>query len=491
MPNGVVATARIDHWLIDRLSRRVGPIVTAVVFVGLGLAYVFRWGSVVRHTPSLWITPVDLAGIFRASSALAQGHFNAIYQSSSGFLALPGFLIVLAPLGALSNVFHTTFVEITKNHHLVTHPQYLISHTAHIWDSGTITSGAHRANVYSVQPQWFAYVAPYVMVLSCSALFACDALAERLQVSRTRRAVLSVAEAVVLWPVIVFWGHPEDALAVALLVYSLWFALDERFGWAGWLFGAAVAVQPLVIVVFPIILVIGGRTKVLGLILRGVIPAAAVTAGPLVAEFHATLHDVVSQPALPDLKGNHQTPWTFLAPKLGGRGSSTAVGGGPTRVIALVAAAALGWWARRWREKPEMLVWAAAVALALRSYTESVMTAYYVWPAVAVGLVVAARGSRLRFGLSIALAIVVTIIAQWQLELFQWWLIDVVGATAVLVAAAWPVPLEPVDLQPKPGRVRRPVVTSNQARSGASRTKKANATKRKSARTDRKRSARR
>ena len=484
-------TTRIDHWLVDRLSRRVGPIVLSAIFVAVGSAFVFRWGSVVRHTPSLWISPPDLSDIYRASSVLAHGHFSAIYQSHSGFLALPGFLIVLAPLGALSNLFHTTFVEITKNHHLVTHPQYLLAHTARIWDSGTITSGAHGAIEYSVQPQWFAYVAPYVMAVSCSALFACDALAERLQVPRTRRAVLGLAEAVVLWPVIVLWGHPEDALAVALLVYSLWFALDERFGWAGWLFGAAVAVQPLVIVVFPILLVLGGRSRVLGLVLRGVLPAAAVTVGPLAAEFHATVHDVVSQPALPDLKGNHQTPWTFLAPKLGGKGSFTTVGGGPTRVVALAVAAALGWWARRWRERPEMLVWAAALALALRSYTESVMTAYYVWPALAIGLIAAARGSRLRFGASIALAIAVTIIAQWRLELFQWWLIDVGGVTAVLVAAAWPVPLEPVDPQPKPGRVRRPVVTSSQARSGASRTKKANATKRKTARIDRKRSARR
>jgi len=68
-----------------------------------------------------------------------------------------------------------------------------------------------------------------------------------------------------------------------------------------------------------------------------------------------------------------------------------------------------------------MLVWSVALALALRTYTESVMTAYYVWPALAVGLVIAARGSRLRFGLSIALAIGVTTVGQFQLELFQWW----------------------------------------------------------------------
>lgn len=491
MRNGSVSTPRLDHWVIDRLRRRAGPIGVAFVFVALGLAYVFRWGSVVRHTPSLWITPVDLSGIYRASTALAHSHFNAIYQANSGFLTLPGILIVLAPLGALSNVFHTTFVEIMKNHHLVTYPHYLVSHTSQIFDSGTITSGAHGAIEYSIQPQWFTYVAPYIMVLSCSALFALDALAERLQVTRSRRLVLTVAEAVVLWPVIVFWGHPEDALAVALVVYALWFALDDRFTWAGWLFGAAVAVQPLVIVVFPILLVLGGRTRVLGLVVRGVVPAAAVTVGPFVSEFHATLHDVVTQPALPDLKGNHQTPWTFLAPKLSGKGSLTAVGGGPTRAITLVLAGAVGWWARRWRERPEMLVWSVALALALRTYTESVMTAYYVWPALAVGLVIAARGSRLRFGLSIALAIGVTTVGQFQLELFQWWALDVAGVTGLLIAAAWPVPLGAGEPRPVPVRGRTPAVTPSRVGSRNSNTKKASSTKRKSARADRKRAGRR
>jgi hypothetical protein len=256
-------------------------------------------------------------------------------------------------------------------------------------------------------------------------------------------------------------------------------------------------VQPLVVVVFPILLVLGGRKRLLGLVLRGVVPAAAVTVGPLVGDFHATVHDVVTQPGLPDLQGNHQTPWTFLAPKLGGKGSMTAIGGGPTRAVALALAAALGWWARRWRERPEMLVWAVAVALALRIYTESVLTAYYVWPTLALGLVVAARGSRRLFAVSIAVAIGITIVAQFQLELFQWWALDIAGVTALLAVAARPEPLDPEQPQPERPRARAPAVPSSAARSAAATTaaaaksKKTNTAKRKAARTDRKRSARR
>ena len=41
------------------------------------------------------------------------------------------------------------------------------------------------------------------------------------------------------------WGHPEDAVAVGFALYALVFALDGRWTGAGWLFGAALATQPL------------------------------------------------------------------------------------------------------------------------------------------------------------------------------------------------------------------------------------------------------
>ena len=68
-----------------------------------------------------------------------------------------------------------------------------------------------------------------------------------------------------------------------------------------------------------------------------------------------------------------------------------AVAAGPGRVVALLAACLLGWWARRWRQRPDLLVWAAAIALALRCLTESVMDSYYVWPTLALGLVLVGR----------------------------------------------------------------------------------------------------
>jgi hypothetical protein len=161
-----------------------------------------------------------------------------------------------------------------------------------------------------------------------------------------------------------------------------------------------------------------------------------LTVGPLIAGFRATLHAIVDQPNYPNV--NHVTPWTGLAPKLGGHGSRLAVAGGPGRAISLLLAIALGVWAgRRWRDRPELLAWSCAAVLALRCYTEAVMVPYYAWPALAVGLVVAARGSPRRFAVAIALAIFTTVAAQWHLRWFPWWVLDLAGVTGLLIIA-WP-----------------------------------------------------
>ena len=146
------------------------------------------------------------------------------------------------------------------------------------------------------------------------------------------------------------------------------------------------------------------------------------------------------------------TPWTFLAPKLGGKGKGVMVGGGPPRIAVFVVAAAFSAWARRWRERPEMLAWALAVVLSVRIFLETVMYSYYIWPALAVALVVAARGSRRRFGIAVVLAIVLTVVTQWHMSWVRWWPIVVVGMTGVLLSASRPQAL--VALPKSQGRAR-------------------------------------
>ena len=386
-----------------RLKSRTWPISATVVLLCLAVAYFFAWGPTVQHLP-YWDTPGDLWNTYTVTTALVHGHFGAVYAPRTAFFEFPGILVVLAPIAALTNALG-------------------------------MGADVYPAHVFAY-PKAFLLLGPYEVLISAFALFACDALAERLGVDWRRRGVLALVEGVVLFNVSVFWGHPEDAVAIGFALYALIAALDGRFTQAGWLLGFAVAVQPLVVVALPILLAIGGRTKALGLIVRGVIPAAVLVIAPLVSDAHATLHALLDQPAYPLSATNHVTPWTFLAPKLGGSGSTSMVGGGPVRIFSLLLACVLGWWSLRLRNRPAMLVWVFALALALRCYTESVMTDYYMWPALAVGLVVAARCSNLRFAIAIVAAVFTTIAAQWHYSWLPWWLLDAGGIT-LLLAASW------------------------------------------------------
>ena len=187
-------------------------------------------------------------------------------------------------------MLHTTFVAVFHHGQLISGaPQSAVASTSQVLSAGTILS-KDGATEYAVQPQWFALVMPYVMAMSSIALFACDRLAEQLGAERARRMVLGVVEAVVLWPVVITWGHPEDAVALGLVVYAVSLALEGRNVGAGWLFGAALAVQPLALVVLPVLLFVGKREQLLGFVVRSALPTAVLVAGP--ADRRLPQHDL-------------------------------------------------------------------------------------------------------------------------------------------------------------------------------------------------------
>lgn len=380
-----------------RLRRRAIPLATTAVFVITGMAFCLFWAPVVRHHP-YWIDPGDLWATYRGAHYVGWGDLGGVYGAGTGLVTFPGILLLLAPLAMLTGTLGLT----------ESFPKFL------------------------PHPQAWIVLGPYEMLLGAVALFACDALAERLGVGRGRRLVLCLAEAAVLWNVVVWWGHPEDAVAVGFAVYAVVLAFDGRWTGAGWLFGAAMATQPLVLLMLPILMGLAGRRHVVGLLVRSIGPVVALVATPLISQFHATAHALLDQPNYPGV--DHATPWTTLAPVISGHGHTLTVAAGPGRIIALLLAGALGWWARRWRHQPDLIVWAAATALALRCLTESVMVGFYVWPALALALVAAAR-VRWRLAAATAAALVTTMVSQWHLGWLPWWSLVTAGLlTAVAVA---------------------------------------------------------
>ena len=395
MPVSKTARPEADR-LPDWLSRKRSPLLASVAIVIVGMAYSIWWAPLVRHG-SYWVTPQDLWGSFLAAVHASHGQFGQIYSPSTGFVSFPGLVLVLVPVAALCDSLHLG-TEI---------PGSLVAH-----------------------PSAWLILGPLSLALCTVALFACDDVAERLGARPGRRAALTVVEVVLLWNVAVFWGHPEDAMATGLALYALLSAFDSRWRRAGWLFGAALVTQPLVIMILPILVAIAGKERVVALFLRGGLPAAVLVLFPLASNFHQTVHVLVQQPTFPNL--DHATPWTVLAPTISGRGASLAVSAGPMRILGLLLACLLGWKARKWKDRPELLVLACAAALVLRCFTESVMTDYYVWPALAVGLIAASAIADNRFLAASAVSLFTTVTAQWGLGEFPWWILQMAGLAALL-----------------------------------------------------------
>jgi hypothetical protein len=383
-----------------RLSLERGPLYVSATLVVVGMAYSLWWAPLVRHG-SYWVTPQDLWGGFLAAVHTSHGQFGQIYSPSTGFVSFPGLVFLLTPVAAICDSFRL----------------------------GSEIPGAPVAH-----PSAWLILGPVSLVLSSVAIFACDSMAKRLRVNSARRVGLAIAEGVVLWNVAVIWGHPEDAIATGLALYALQCGIDDRWRHAGWLFGAALVTQPLVIMVLPILVFMAGKERFVGLLLRGAVPSVVLVLFPVVASFRQTVHVLVEQPNFPNL--DHATPWTTFAPRISGHGSSLAVSAGPMRVVGIILACILGWRAGRWKDRPELLVWGFAAALALRCLTESVMTAFYAWPALAVGLVAAAALGGARLRLASGAAFFTTLTAQWDLGTFPWWLLQIAGLVALLVCAA-------------------------------------------------------
>ena len=273
---------------------------------------------------------MDIWGAYRSAHMIGWGALGNVYGAGTRLITFPGIPLLLSPLALITGALGMS----------ESFP-FVLAH-----------------------PSAWLVLGPYEILISSSALFACDALAEHLGVPRGRRAALCLAEGAFLFNVSVCWGHPEDALALALALYALVFAFDGRWTGAGWLFGAAVATQPLVLLMLPVLLALAGRSRVTGLLARAIVPAGALLAVPLAAEFHATAHALVDQPNFPRI--DHVTPWTPLAPPLGGSGNNLAVAAGPGRILAMALAGVLGWRARRWRDRPDAVVLAVGAVLALR-----------------------------------------------------------------------------------------------------------------------------
>ena len=394
----------------ERIRRRMFPLIASAGLVLVGM-FTSTWGTTLLGR-SEWALPYDLWGTLIATTRLAHGNIGGLYAPPTGLISLPGAAVILLPCAALIAAFHLSLA----------------------------IPGA--ANLH---PAVWLLAGPYQIAIGCLPLFAADALAERLEVPRWTRGLLAVAGACILWSVCARWGHPEDAVAVGLLLYAVLAQGNGRNALAGWLAGAAVCVQPLVLLALPIMLALLPWRRMPAFLVRAAAPSAVLVAAAAIANWHDTYQSVTSQPDSPVI--NHPTIWTSLAPQI----ANHNVAAGPFRlatiVLACLCALAIR---RRWAGQanqedlcwPNQLLasvlWWIALALALRSFFEPVMVSYYPWPPMAVALIPAATlGWRRLFATSV-LAGVLTAAAQGPSHDYWIWWAPIVAGLIVLLVMAWP-----------------------------------------------------
>jgi hypothetical protein len=385
--------------------RRLFPLLATVIMAAAGMAGTI-WGPRF-YGKTAWALPDDLWGTLIAAQRLAHLNLAALYTYPTQLVSLPGAAIILVPAIA---VIDPAGLQLTVPH-------------------------AHGAF-----PSVWLFAGPYQVAISAVALFATDAIAERLGATKPKRFWLAAAAATALWSVTIRWGHPEDAVAIGLLLYAILALADSKPARSAWLAGAAVAVQPLVLLAFPLLAAVVEPRRLAGYVARVAAPGALLLAVAATANWTATVHAVTSQPNYPEI--DHPTPWIYLAPHI----ADGQVAAGPGRILAIVAALGCALVvARRWRAVRTAgrwgpgalteLLWWTAVALALRSAFEPVMVSYYLWPPLAVALAAAARDwSRLLPVGSTAVGLTFFSQVQWH-NPWSWWTPMVAGLALALFFA--------------------------------------------------------
>ena len=276
-----------------RLASRWLPLTAMAGLIVVGIV-TSTWGVAVFGRAD-WALPDDLWRTLIAAQRLLHGDLSGLYTPPTELVSFPGAAVILVPAVAVIDAAGLSLQ--------LPGPQ-------------------------NPDPSAWLLAGPYEIAVASLALFAADAIAAHLGAAWPKRAVLAVAGAVALWGVTVRFGHPEDAVALGLFLYGVLALAQQRASRSGWLTGAAVAVQPLVLLALPVLLAVIEPRRRPGFLARAAAPGAVLLGIAAAANGRATVTAVTSQPNSPAV--NHPTPWTSLAGHLAapGRAPGRRHGGG-------------------------------------------------------------------------------------------------------------------------------------------------------------------
>ncbi len=389
----------ISAWAEERSA----PVAATVVMLVGVMAFSLLGHSALHIGKSNLVSPSDLWSLATSSAAILHAHLADIYRRNGALTSPPALELVLVPVLALGQ---------------------LVGLSPHLHTSGEPLS------------LWFV-LGPAAVLLASTALFAVDAVARHWGFSERRRLALALVGGLGVANVAGGWGHPEDCVALALVV---WAALTmERGGSdaaprAALLLGVGIAFQPLALLgVAPVLARLSWRAAA-RLSWRLALPSVAVLIPPLVAETHRTLFVLVRQPFQP--KYISLTPLTRVAPVIG----PGLHGGGPTRLIATALGAAVAIRVCHRTHDLDRVLAMAAVAFFLRVLLETELNWYYLWPVPALCLVLSLRRSMLRFALCTTALVASMVLGDRRVHDIVLWWPALMATLVVMLASVGPSP---------------------------------------------------
>ena len=384
---------RLSSWVDERSA----PVTATTIFVAAGLVYTVMWSALARHG---WQSVSDLWNSADIGLAISHGHWATVYGPGSQLDAPPGLEFALAPFMALGHALG-------------------------------LRTAAEMHHGYAVF--WLVLV-PVVTVLASSVLFALDAVARRWRLSEAERLGLSLVSGVGVVSAVVFWGHPEDCVALA---FVLWAALaverDRSAGLAraGWFLGLAVAFQPLALLAAAPVLARYGWRALPASLCRVAVPSVVLVLPELVTHTARTLHQIADQPFFPPDESS--TPFSHLARALG----NGMYSGGTLRLVATGAAVALGWVACRHRHDLATVLFVMSVAFGIRVLLESELLGFYFFPVIALCLLLTMRQGWWRFGWCAALAVACIALGNRREHAITLWWPAIMATTIAMVVLAY------------------------------------------------------
>lgn len=386
------------------------------------------WWYPLTHHGSVWDIPPDIWNTYRTAQYVGWGFEGEIYKSRSYFDSFPGIAVLLAPIAKVAGMLHLSANFVFR----------------------------------LPRPSTWLILGPANAILGSLLLFPVDGLARRLLIPYRRRVVLVWLVAGFIFITAVMWGHPEYTVALTFAIYGLIATFDGKWVRVGIIMGLALLFQPLTALMLPVVILYLPARRWCATASIVALPSTLLLIPPLVKEWHATTFTLLREPNYPTV--DHPTPWLSLAPviqrsrrafaeipklvtqpngthsleyvKVATR-SVAVVSAGPGRLLALVLACVIGIYVAKAKPNIPMIVWWVAVCLSLRCVFECVMNPYYLLPAGAVILVLAATLSNLRF-MAISLAVAAGTVLSYQIMSPWAYYTSVVGLLIVALALACP-----------------------------------------------------